>query len=245
MLLSDGYLANGSEPWRIPDVDDLPQIDPDFATEPNHDRRRQGRRGRVLALPARRGDPRPAVGDPRHRRASSTASAAWRRATGTATSPTTPPTTTSWSAPAQAKVDRIAESLPPLEVDDPTGAGARCWCSAGARRTARSAPPSAGSATPACDVAQAHLRHLNPFPQRPRRDPQALRRGDGPRDEPRPALACCSGRSTSSTSSATTTSAACRCKAAELAEAITDLIGATEPSTSSSTVETTTRRLVR
>src|SRR5207237_2288935 len=32
MLLSDGYLANGSEPWRIPDVDDLPAIDPAFAT---------------------------------------------------------------------------------------------------------------------------------------------------------------------------------------------------------------------
>src|SRR5450631_633535 len=34
-LLSDGYLANGSEPWRIPDVDSLPVIDPAFATEPN------------------------------------------------------------------------------------------------------------------------------------------------------------------------------------------------------------------
>src|ERR671912_1331239 len=36
MLLSDGYLANGSEPWRIPSVDDLPTIDPAFATGPNH-----------------------------------------------------------------------------------------------------------------------------------------------------------------------------------------------------------------
>src|SRR5688500_1946763 len=37
LLLSDGYLANGSEPWRIPDTDpgsgDLPAIDPAFATE--------------------------------------------------------------------------------------------------------------------------------------------------------------------------------------------------------------------
>ena len=33
MLLSDGYLANGSEPWRIPALDELPEIDPDFATE--------------------------------------------------------------------------------------------------------------------------------------------------------------------------------------------------------------------
>lgn len=36
MLLSDGYLANGSEPWRLPDVADLPDISVAFATEPNH-----------------------------------------------------------------------------------------------------------------------------------------------------------------------------------------------------------------
>ncbi len=27
VLLSDGYIANGSEPWRIPDVEDLPRIE--------------------------------------------------------------------------------------------------------------------------------------------------------------------------------------------------------------------------
>lgn len=35
MLLSDGALANGSEPWKIPDVETLPTVDPGFATEPN------------------------------------------------------------------------------------------------------------------------------------------------------------------------------------------------------------------
>ena len=35
ILLSDGYLANGSEPWLLPDVDSLPDQVP-FATEPNH-----------------------------------------------------------------------------------------------------------------------------------------------------------------------------------------------------------------
>ena len=34
-LLSDAYLANGSEPWRIPDVASLPDISTKFATEPN------------------------------------------------------------------------------------------------------------------------------------------------------------------------------------------------------------------
>ncbi|MGE3621802.1 MAG: 2-oxoacid:acceptor oxidoreductase subunit alpha [Acidimicrobiia bacterium] len=36
VLLSDGYLANGSEPWRLPDLDTLPPIEVEFATGPNH-----------------------------------------------------------------------------------------------------------------------------------------------------------------------------------------------------------------
>jgi 2-oxoglutarate ferredoxin oxidoreductase subunit alpha len=36
ILLSDGYLANGTEPWRLPDMDDLPSIEPGFAAAPNH-----------------------------------------------------------------------------------------------------------------------------------------------------------------------------------------------------------------
>ncbi|MDG2025838.1 MAG: 2-oxoacid:acceptor oxidoreductase subunit alpha [Acidimicrobiales bacterium] len=35
ILLSDGYLANGTEPWRLPDVDSLPDISVDFAAGPN------------------------------------------------------------------------------------------------------------------------------------------------------------------------------------------------------------------
>jgi 2-oxoglutarate ferredoxin oxidoreductase subunit alpha len=36
IVLSDGYLANGAEPWRLPDVDTLPDISVEFATEFNH-----------------------------------------------------------------------------------------------------------------------------------------------------------------------------------------------------------------
>jgi 2-oxoglutarate ferredoxin oxidoreductase subunit alpha len=36
ILLSDGYLANGTEPWRLPDIDELPTIEPGFASSPNH-----------------------------------------------------------------------------------------------------------------------------------------------------------------------------------------------------------------
>ena len=36
-LLSDGYLANGSEPWRVPQQDELPDLRTQFATTPNHE----------------------------------------------------------------------------------------------------------------------------------------------------------------------------------------------------------------
>jgi 2-oxoglutarate ferredoxin oxidoreductase subunit alpha len=36
ILLSDGYLANGAEPWLLPEVAELEPIDPNFATGPNH-----------------------------------------------------------------------------------------------------------------------------------------------------------------------------------------------------------------
>ncbi|GLY95470.1 oxidoreductase [Actinoplanes sp. NBRC 103695] len=35
ILLSDNYVANGSEPWLLPEVADLPDLSVDFATEPN------------------------------------------------------------------------------------------------------------------------------------------------------------------------------------------------------------------
>ena len=73
-LLSDAYLANGSEPWLIPDVAELPSI----AT-----RVRDGaeRRRHVPAVPPRSRNARAAVGAYRARPASSTASAGSRRRT--------------------------------------------------------------------------------------------------------------------------------------------------------------------
>ena len=38
ILLSDGYIANGAEPWKLPDVETLPDISVPFATELNHER---------------------------------------------------------------------------------------------------------------------------------------------------------------------------------------------------------------
>src|SRR4029079_5929504 len=33
--LSDGYLANGAEPWALPEIDELPKIEVSFATDPS------------------------------------------------------------------------------------------------------------------------------------------------------------------------------------------------------------------
>ena len=64
MLLSDGALANGSEPWKIPDADSLQTVDPGFATEPN------APDGSDEFWPYLRDQrhARPPVGDPRHAR---------------------------------------------------------------------------------------------------------------------------------------------------------------------------------
>ena len=62
-LLSDGYLANGSEPWLIPAVESLPEMRVAFASQPNHG---EGDGRELLAVPAGPGDLGAAVGDPRH-----------------------------------------------------------------------------------------------------------------------------------------------------------------------------------
>ena len=156
ILLSDNYVANGSEPWLLPDVDDLPDLRVDV-------RHRAERRGRPTFLPYLR-DPEthgPAVGRSRARRAWSTGSAAWRRPTRPATSRTTRPTTTSWCAPGP-----------------PASRRSRCrtWRSRTRTSDARVLVLGWGSTYgpigAACralrqrglPIAQAHLRHLSPLP---------------------------------------------------------------------------------
>lgn len=168
MLLSDGYLANGSEPWRIPEVGDLPTIDPDFATELNHTVKNDddtetsefwpyARDAETLARPwAIPGTP-----GLEHR------IGGLEKGDGHGNISYDPANHDFMVRTRQAKVDRIADSLPPLAVDDPEGPdGQRArvlvlgWGStygpigAGVRRVRKAG----------YQVAQAHLRHLNPFP---------------------------------------------------------------------------------
>ena len=60
MILSDGYIANGAEPWKIPDVSDLPEIKiehpgPNENGEPFHPYTRDENLARPWAIPGTKG----------------------------------------------------------------------------------------------------------------------------------------------------------------------------------------------
>jgi 2-oxoglutarate ferredoxin oxidoreductase subunit alpha len=159
-LLSDGYLANGAEPWAVPDVASLPDLTVEFATEPN------GADGEFL--PYLR-DPEtlarpwavPGTAGLQHRLGG------LEKADRTGNISYDPDNHDFMVRTRQAKVDGIAASLPPTEVDDPAGPDGN---------TAKVAVIGWGSTYgpigAACrqvrnsgrSIAQIHLRHLNPMP---------------------------------------------------------------------------------
>ncbi|MFC8455273.1 2-oxoglutarate ferredoxin oxidoreductase subunit alpha, partial [Kitasatospora sp. NPDC057223] len=156
-LLSDGYLANGSEPWRIPEVGELPSIEADFATGTNHTledgsevfwpyKRDSLTLARPWAVPGTAGLEHRIGGI--------------EKQDGTGNISYDPANHDFMVRTRQAKVDGIV--VPDVEVDDPGGArvlvlgwGSTYGPVAAAVRRVRA---DGGR------VAQAHLRHLNPFP---------------------------------------------------------------------------------
>jgi len=154
ILLSDGYLANGSEPWRLPDVASLPTIDPAFAVpDPDAAFLPYSRDPLTLARPWAP----PGVAGLEHR------IGGLEKADGTGDISYDPANHDLMVRTRRAKIDAVAMSIPDVEVDDPDGKATILvigWGStygpigAGVRRTRK-----AGHR-----IAQAHLRHLNPFP---------------------------------------------------------------------------------
>ena len=160
MILTDGYLANGSEPWLLPAAADLPDISVKFQTEPNG----TGPDGEPKYMPYLR-DPitlaRPWAipGTPglMHR----VGGIEKQDVTGNINyEPSNHEKMTHLRA---AKIAGIANDIPPLPVDDPSGEAELLvlgWGStwgaiqAGARRLRADG----------VNVAHAHLMHLNPFP---------------------------------------------------------------------------------
>ena len=159
-LLSDGYLANGSEPWSIPDVNSLPTFEPNFATELNHTNEDGTQEfWPYLRDPETLARPWAIPGTPglEHR------IGGIEKADGRGNISYDPDNHDKMVRLRQAKVDGIAASIAPLAVEDPDG-DARVliigWGSTygpigAACRVARKN---------GVKVAQAHLRHLNPFP---------------------------------------------------------------------------------
>ncbi|ATZ25096.1 2-oxoglutarate oxidoreductase subunit KorA [Streptomyces lavendulae subsp. lavendulae] len=157
-LLSDGYLANGSEPWRIPDVADLPDLRTRFATAPNHTLAD----GTEVFWPYKR-DPQtlarpwavPGTPGLEHR------IGGIEKQDGTGNISYDPANHDHMVRTRQAKIDGIA--VPDLEVDDPTGTARTLvlgWGSTYGPITAAVRRLRAQGTA----IAQAHLRHLNPFP---------------------------------------------------------------------------------
>jgi 2-oxoglutarate ferredoxin oxidoreductase subunit alpha len=160
MLLSDGYLANGSEPWRLPDVAGLPDLRVANADAPNG----ETADGTAVFHPYLR-DPEtlarpwapPGTPGLEHR------IGGIEKADVTGDISYDPDNHDLMVRLRQAKVDGIAASIGDLEVDDPTGDaevlvlgwGSTYGPIAAATRLVRGAGGR---------VARAHLRHLNPFP---------------------------------------------------------------------------------
>ena len=152
ILLSDTFLSNSSEPWKLPAIDDLPAIEPDFA-QPNGagflPYERDDKLARPWAIPGTEGLVHRIGG--------------LEREDGTGNISYDPANHERMTHLRQAKVDGIADDIPALEVDDPDGDAQLLvlgWGSSlGTIRAASRRARAAGH-----KVATAHLRHLNPFP---------------------------------------------------------------------------------
>jgi 2-oxoglutarate ferredoxin oxidoreductase subunit alpha len=158
-LLSDGYLANGSEPWRVPTVAELPDLGVEFATAPNGTGPEDGTFLPYLRDPETLARPWavPGTAGLEHR------IGGIEKADRTGNISYDPDNHDFMVRTRQAKVDGIARSLPPLAVDDPDGDARVLVLGWGSTYGPIGAACRRVRATGA-SVAQAHLRHLNPFP---------------------------------------------------------------------------------
>jgi 2-oxoglutarate/2-oxoacid ferredoxin oxidoreductase subunit alpha len=153
MLLSDNYVANGSEPWLLPDVDSLPELSVSFTTEPN------GEDGRFLPYlrdPETLARPWAVPGTPglEHR------IGGLEKADKTGDISYDPANHDFMVRTRQARIDAIG--VPDVEVDDPDGDASVLVLGWGSTY---------GPIGAACralrqrglPIAQAHLRHLAPL----------------------------------------------------------------------------------
>jgi 2-oxoglutarate ferredoxin oxidoreductase subunit alpha len=159
-LLSDAYLANGSEPWLLPDVTTLPDMRVEFTEAPNHEKadgsadfwpylRDPETLARPWAIPGTPGLEHRIGGI--------------EKAEGSGNISYDPGNHDRMVRLRQAKIDGIAADIPPLTVDDPDGDAEVLVLGWGSTY----GPIGAAVAVVRRDggrVAHAQLRHLNPLP---------------------------------------------------------------------------------
>ena len=155
ILLSDGYLANSAEPWRIPGVEKLPDISVTFASQPNAGEdfwpflRDDTTLARPWAIPGTPGLEHRVGG--------------LEKADGTGNISYDPDNHHLMTLLRQAKVKAIEEDIEPLEFDSDEGAEVLIlgWGSTYGAIGAAVRRLRAGGKK----VARAHLKHLNPMPK--------------------------------------------------------------------------------
>ena len=151
ILMSDGYIANSSEPWRLPDITELEDFSREFATDDGTEfepySRDPGTLARPWAIPGTPGLEH-RIGGLEH--ADLTGNVSYD-----------PLNHEKMTALRASKIDRIAEDIKPIAVDGPEkgdllvlGWGSTYGAIRAGTRNARHEGYS---------VAHAHIRHLNPF----------------------------------------------------------------------------------
>ena len=154
ILLSDTYLTNSAEPWKLPDVADLPDLTVEFAKEPNKDGEfwpylRDENLARPWAIPGTPGLQHRVGG--------------LEKQDGTGNISYDPANHEYMTRIRAAKVAKIADDIPELKVDEEGGEELLVvgWGSTyGMIRAAVQRVRGQDK-----KVAQAHLMHMNPFPK--------------------------------------------------------------------------------
>lgn len=156
MLLSDGYIANGAEPWLIPDINQYPKIKPNILTQPNAENgkllpyKRDEKLVRPWVLPGTKGLEHRIGGIEK------------QHETGNVSYD--PENHEFMVKTRQAKVDKVADYIPLQTIEQGPESGDLLvlgWGSTfGCIRTAVRELNNQGN-----NIAQAHLRYLNPFPK--------------------------------------------------------------------------------
>jgi 2-oxoglutarate ferredoxin oxidoreductase subunit alpha len=155
MLMSDGYIATSAEPWRLPDLEDLPDISVKFISEANANGeflpylRDEKTLSRPWAVPGTPGLEHRIGG--------------LEKEDGTGNVSYNPANHEKMTMLREQKIGRIAEDIPEIVVDEDEGAEVLVlgWGSsygailAGVRRVRAREQK----------VARVHLRYLNPFPK--------------------------------------------------------------------------------